>query len=235
MNKIAVVTGGAKGIGRAIVKAFERNGDRVAIIDLLDNPYFIGDIADEKTLLKFADKVIKDFGHVDYLVNNACLSKGGIDTCSYEDFNYVLRVGASAPFFLAKLFKDHFATGASIINISSTREQMSQANSESYSAAKGAIGALTRALSISLSGRVRVNAIAPGWIDTFPYDFSEADYLQHPTHSVGKPEDIAELVLFLVSDKAKFIDGETIAVDGGMSKQMIYHGDFGWSFDPKKK
>ncbi len=235
MNKIVVVTGGAKGIGRAIVKAFEKNGDKVAIIDLLDNPYFIGDIADEKTLVKFANKVIKDFGHIDVLINNACLSKGGIENCSYEDFNYVLRVGATAPFYLTQLFKDHFASGASIINLSSTREKMSQANTESYSAAKGAIGALTRALAISLSGKVRVNAIAPGWIDTFPYDFSEEDYLQHPTHSVGKPEDIAELALFLASDKARYIDGETITVDGGMSKQMIYHGDGGWTFDPSKK
>ncbi len=235
MNKIAVVTGGAKGIGRAIVQAFEQNGDKVAIIDLLDNPYFIGDLADEKTLTRFATRVIHDFGHIDYLINNACLSKGGIENCSYEDFNYVLKVGAIAPYFLAKLFKDHFAPGASIINISSTREKMSQANTESYSAAKGALGALTRALAISLAGKVRVNAIAPGWIDTFPYDFSKEDYLQHPTHTVGQPEDIANLVLFLVSDKARFIDGETMTVDGGMSKQMIYHGDGGWNFDPTKK
>lgn len=165
-NKVAVVTGGAKGIGKAIAGEFRKAGAHVCVIDLLPNAYYQGDLADQAVLEAFARKVIADYGHVDYLINNALPLMKGIDACSYEEFNYALRVGVTAPFYLTKLFAPHFAPGAAIVNISSSRDRMSQPQTESYTAAKGGISALTHALAVSLAGRVRVNAIAPGWIDT---------------------------------------------------------------------
>lgn len=233
-NKVAVVTGGAHGIGKAIAEKFIALGAKVAIIDIKDNPYFVGNLADKKVLEKFVAKVINDFGKVDFLINNAPPAMLGINDCTYEQFEKALAVGVTAPFYLAKLFKDHFAEGASIINISSSRDRQSQPNTESYTAAKGGIVALTHALAISLSGRVRVNSISPGWINTNETDFKGEDATQHPVGRVGKPSDIAEAVMFLCSDKAGFITGENICIDGGMTKQMIYHGDFGWSFKEKQ-
>lgn len=227
-DKIAVVTGGARGIGKCICEKFETSGAKVCVIDLLDNPYFVGDLADEKTLVRFAEKVIGDFGRVDYLINNACPLSKGIDECSYEEFNYALKVGVSAPFFLSKLFYAHFGEEAAIVNISSSRDRMSQPQSESYTAAKGGIHALTHSLAVSLAGKVRVNSISPGWIDTTGSTYTGPDAFQQPVGRVGKPEDIAEMVLYLCSKKAGFITGENICIDGGMTRLMIYHDDFGW-------
>lgn len=230
-SKVVVVTGGARGIGKAICEAFRSAGAHVCVIDLLPNDYFVGDLAEEADLRAFAQKVIGEHGRVDVLVNNACLSRGGLFDCSYEDFNYVLRVGVSAPFMLSKLIEPHFAPGASIINISSSRDSQSQPNTESYTATKGAIAALTHGLAVSLAGRVRVNSISPGWIDTREQEWSGPDASQHPAGRVGKPSDIANMVLFLASERAGFITGENIAIDGGMSKLMVYHNDHGWSYE----
>ena len=228
-NKVAVVTGGAKGIGRAIVQAFEKEGAAVCIIDLLPNGYYVGDLADQAVLEDFAQKVLRDYGHVDYLVNNALPLMKGLDTCSYAEFDYALRVGVAAPFYLTKLFAPHFAPGGAIVNISSSRDRMSQPQTESYTAAKGGIAALTHALAVSLAGRVRVNSISPGWIDTAYTVYEGPDAVQQPAGRVGNPMDIAHMVLYLCSDKAGFITGENICIDGGMSRQMIYHNDFGWT------
>jgi NAD(P)-dependent dehydrogenase (short-subunit alcohol dehydrogenase family) len=252
-GKTCVITGGANGIGRCLAKSFAAQGFRVAFIDkdkesgrkladrLGDKALFMhGDIAEENTLINFAQSVIQHFGPSHCLINNACLSrKGIISGCSFEDFSHVLQVGVTAPYMLAKLFRDSFALGASIINIASTRAFMSQADTESYSAAKGGISALTHALAISLSGNVRVNAISPGWIDAGAFqsthtapNHSEEDTRQHPAGRVGKPEDIAALALFLASDDAGFITGQNFIVDGGMTSQMVYHTDHGWTFQP---
>lgn len=228
-QKVAVVTGGAHGIGRCICEMFEKEGAKVCVIDLLDNPYFVGDLADRETLERFAGKVVADFGHVDYLINNAAPKMCGIENGSYEEFEYALKVGVTAPFYLAKLFASHFAQGASIVNISSSRDRMSQPQTESYTAAKGGISALTHALAVSLAGKVRVNSISPGWIDTDYTVYTGADAVQQPAGRVGNPLDIAHMVLFLCSDKAGFITGENICIDGGMTRQMIYHGDHGWT------
>ena len=228
-HKVAVVTGGAKGIGKAIAEEFRKAGAEVCVIDLLPNDYFVGDLADQTVLEDFARKVIDDYGHVDFLVNNALPLMKGIDACSYEEFNYALRVGVTAPFYLAKLFAPHFAPGGAIVNISSSRDRMSQPQTESYTAAKGGISALTHALAVTLAGKVRVNSISPGWIDTDYTVYDGPDAVQQPAGRVGNPLDIANMVLYLCSDKAGFLTGENICIDGGMTRQMIYHNDFGWT------
>ena len=228
-NKVAVITGGAQGIGKCIAEQFSAAGADVCIIDLLDNDYFVGDLADKNTLEAFAKKVVDDYGRVDYLINNAAPKSCGVTNGSYEDFEYAQRVGVTAPFYLSKLFAPYFAEGASIVNISSSRDRMSQPETESYTAAKGGISALTHALAVSLAGRVRVNSISPGWIDTAFAVYSGADAVQQPVGRVGNPLDIAGMVLYLCSDMAGFITGENICIDGGMTRQMIYHGDHGWS------
>ena len=233
-NKIAVVTGGARGIGKCIREQFEAAVATVCVIDLLPNDYFVGDLADKATLERFAAKVIADFGHVDYLINNAAPKMCGIENCSYEDFEYALKVGVTAPFYLSKLFAPHFAEGASIVNISSSRDRMSQPQTESYTAAKGGISALTHGMAVSFAGKVRVNSISPGWIDNNYSVYKGADAVQQPVGRVGNPPDIANMVLYLCSDMAGFITGENICIDGGMTRQMIYHGDHGWSLDTKK-
>ena len=227
-GKVVVVTGGAGGIGKCICKCFEKAGAHVLCFDLAPNDYFVGDLADKETLERFAKKVVAEFGHVDYLINNAAPKMCGITAGSYEDFEYALRVGTTAPFYLAKLFEPHFGKGGAIVNISSSRDRMSQPESESYAAAKGGISALTHALAVSLAGRVRVNSISPGWIDNNYTVYEGADAIQQPVGRVGNPLDIANMVLYLCSDMAGFITGENICIDGGMTRQMIYHGDFGW-------
>ena len=230
-GKVAVVTGGARGIGLCIAEEFRRAGAAVCVIDLLPNPYFVGDVAEEAALRAFAEKVLSEHGRVDFLVNNALPLMKGLDECSWEDFDYALKVGVAAPFYLSKLFAPHFAPWAAIVNISSSRAAMSQPQTESYSAAKGGISALTHALAMSLAGRVRVNSISPGWIDTAFTEYEGPDASQHPAGRVGNPRDIAHMAMFLCSEKAGFITGEDIRIDGGMTRQMIYHGDHGWKLE----
>ena len=228
-DKVAVVTGGAQGIGRCIADEFLKAGAHVCVIDRLAGNHFVGDIADRQVLERFAKEVIGNYGHIDFLVNNALPLMKGIDECSYEEFQYALSVGVTAPFYLAKLFKPYFAEGAAIVNISSSRDRMSQPQTESYTAAKGGIAALTHALAVSLAGKVRVNSISPGWIDTSGADYMGPDAIQQPVGRVGNPMVIAKMVLYLCSEKAGFITGENICIDGGMTRQMIYHDDNGWS------
>ncbi len=228
-NKVVVVTGGANGIGKCIAEEFRKNGAFVYVIDNVDGEHFVGDIADKNILEQFAESVLSRHEKIDCLINNAPPMMKGIDDCSYKEFQYALSVGVTAPFYLSKLFAPHFNKGGSIINISSSRDRMSQPQTESYTAAKGGIAALTHALAVSLSGKVRVNSISPGWIDTDYTVYEGADAVQQPAGRVGNPLDIANMVLFLCSDKAGFITGENICIDGGMTRHMIYHGDFGWS------
>ncbi len=227
-SKVAVITGGANGIGKCIAEEFQRNGAAVCVIDKAEGNHFVGDISDKAVLETLADCIIKEHGHIDYLINNALPPMKGINECSYEEFQYALSVGVTAPFYLSKLFMPYFNVGGSIINISSSRDRMSQPQTESYTAAKGGIAALTHALAVSLAGKVRVNSISPGWIDTSYTVYEGADAVQQPCGRVGNPLDIANMVMFLCSDKAGFITGENICIDGGMTKQMIYHGDHGW-------
>lgn len=254
-DKVVVVTGGALGIGRCLTQEFSKNGAKVAFVDMNrsageenldiirkmggDALFFCGDISSEEVLKEFAQQVVDRYKKVDFLINNACISKKGIlEPCGYEDFNHVLKVGVTAPYYLTYLFLPYFSSCASVVNIASTRAFMSQSNTESYSAAKGGIIALTHAMAVSLSGRVRVNSVSPGWIDTGKYhdkDYvpkhTKADLLQHPSGRIGTPMDIARAVFFLCDPENSFVNGENITVDGGMTKLMIYTGDEGWSLN----
>jgi len=231
-DKVVVITGGAAGIGKCIADEFEKQGAHVCVIDIAEGPHYVGNIADKDTLEAFAHSVIEKFGRVDVLVNNAPPSFIGIDKCTYEQFQRSLAIGVTAPFYLSKLFAPYFSEGASILNISSSRDRMSQPQSESYTAAKGGIAALTHALAVSFAGKVRVNSISPGWIDTDYTVYEGPDATQQPAGRVGNPLDIANMALFLASDKAGFITGENICIDGGQTRLMIYHGDHGWTLNP---
>ena len=230
-EKVIVITGGAAGIGKCIAEEFKKEGAHVCVIDCAEGDHYVGNLADQAVLEDFAAQVIEKYGRVDVLVNNAPPAFIGIDECSYEQFQQSLAVGVTAPFYLTKLFKPYFAPGASILNISSSRDRMSQPQSESYTAAKGGIAALTHGLAVSLAGKVRVNSISPGWIDTAYTVYEGPDAIQQPAGRVGNPLDIAHMALFLASSKAGFITGENICIDGGMTRQMIYHADWGWTLN----
>lgn len=256
-GKRVLITGGAGGIGRATALTFARCGAEVWLADI-DRAggeevaamiaaeggtahFLCGDITEETVLREIHAQVTADGQGLDYLINNACISRKGIlSGCSFEDFNYVLRLGVTAPYMLSYLFKGDFRPGAAIVNISSSRHLMSQEDTESYTAAKGGIAALTHALSVSLRGIARVNSVSPGWIETggwhhgeegFTAEYTEGDTAQHPVGRVGVPEDIVGTILFLCSSASSFITGQDIVVDGGMTKQMIYHNDLGWVYE----
>ena len=231
-DKVVIVTGGAQGIGKCIAEEFRKEGALVEVIDKQEGlDHFVGDLSNKNAIEEFTKLVIEKYGKVDFIVNNALPLMKGIDECSYEEFEYALKVGVTAPFYMVKLLKDHLAEGASIVNISSSRDRMSQPQTESYTAAKGGIAALTHALAVSLAGKARVNSISPGWIDTDYNVYEGPDAYQQPAGRVGNPLDIANMVLFLCSEKAGFITGENICIDGGMTRQMIYHGDCGWKLE----
>ena len=223
-DKVVVITGGAGGIGKCIAEEFEKAGAKVCVIDIAENPYFVGDIGDEATLRSFAEKVINEYGKVDYLINNAPPLFKGIDKCTYEEFNYALRVGVSAAFLLTKLFMSHFASGACVINISSSRDRMSQPQSESYAAAKGGISALTHALAVSLGGKVRVNSISPGWIDT---NFTVLDEETERT-VLGRLRSLKDRTAIAVTHRPAAIalcDWHLEIADGKIRSQRVAAGD----------
>ena len=228
-NKVVVITGGGYGIGFCTAEEFKKAGAHVCVIDCAEGDHFVGNIGNKDDLEAFAQAVIDRYGRVDVLVNNAPPQMHGINDCTWEQFQNALTVGVTAPFYLAKLFAPYFTQGASIINISSSRDHMSQPQTESYTAAKGGISALTHALAVSFAGRVRVNSVSPGWIDTAYTVYEGPDATQQPAGRVGNPLDIANMILFLASEKAGFITGENICIDGGQTKLMIYHGDHGWT------
>ncbi len=189
-DKVVVITGGAAGIGKCIAEEFQKNGAKVCIIDKAEGDHYVGDISRKDVLEAFAEEVIQKHGHVDILVNNALPIMRGIDACSYEEFQYALAVGVTAPFYLSKLLAPHMPVGSSIINISSSRDRMSQPQTESYTAAKGGIAALTHALAVSLAGKVRVNSISPGWIDT-AYTVYARRQLHHQYFIIQGPDEPA--------------------------------------------
>ena len=230
-HKVAIITGGARGIGKCIADEFRAAGACVYVIDKQEGDHFVGDISCKEVLEAFVSRILRDHDKVDYIINNALPPMKGIDECSFEEFQYALSVGVTAPFYLVKLLATHLSEDASIVNISSSRDRMSQPQTESYTAAKGGISALTHALAVSLAGKARVNSISPGWIDTVNSTPTRSDAEQQPAGRIGNPMDIANMVLFLCSEKAGFITGENICIDGGMTRLMIYNGDNGWKLE----
>lgn len=230
-DKVVVIIGGAHGIGKTTKEAFEAEGAIVEVIDILEGNHYVGDISKKDVLEAFAKYVIDKHGRVDILINNALPVMRGIDECSYEEFEYAMAVGVTAPFYLSKMFMEYFDGNSCIINMSSSRDRMSQPQTESYTAAKGGIAALTHAMAVSLAGLARVNSISPGWIETGDTVYEGPDATQQLVGRVGNTMDIANMILFLCSDKAGFISGENICIDGGMTKQMIYHGEHGWNYE----
>lgn len=237
-DKVVIVTGGAHGIGKCVTEQFTQEGARVIVIDIAPKPastvaeeYYQGDISKQSCIEEFCQHVVNRYGHIDCIINNALPLMRGIDECTYEEFQYALSVGVTAPFYLVKCLKDFLGKDASIVNLSSSRDRMSMPQTESYTAAKGGIAALTHALAMSLAGKARVNSISPGWIDTDYTVYQGPDATQQAVGRVGNPLDIAHMVLFLCSAKAGFITGENICIDGGMTKQMIYHNDCGWKLE----
>ncbi len=242
-----MVTGGAHGIGKGICELFLKHHYQVCFMDINhelgeafaksnEHLYFFnGDVKDKQQLKAFVEFAMEHMGSIDVLVNNACYGKQGIlSDASYEDFDEVLSVGLKAPYELSRLCKEELKKNKGhIIHIASSRAFQSEPDTECYASAKGGIVALTHALAVSLAPDIHVNAIAPGWIDVNnTLEFSKADKEAIPVGKVGNPQDIAEVVYFLVNQT--FITGETITVDGGMSKRMIYHGDWNWEYHPKE-
>ena len=247
-RKVALVTGGAQGIGKAITQRFLRDGMRVAILDadeeagyetanefraLGEVNFFRTDVADEGQVIEAVRRTVNSFGGVDVLVNNAGISRNKpVTELALAEWNHVLGINLTGAFLCAKHAVARLrARHGAIVNIASTRALMSEANTEAYSATKGGLVALTHALAVSLGPEVRVNCVSPGWIDVSAWKkssiarqatLSEADLKQHPAGRVGKPEDIAALVAWLVSDEAGFVTGANYTVDGGMTRKMIY-------------
>lgn len=252
-NKTYIITGAASGIGRCIATELYRLGANIIIFDknkekkeeltrkFTENTRFLYTVVnlENKDEIDLAVKEAQNFKkNIHGVIHNAADSKGGIESASYEDFLTVQKVNVVAPFYLTKLLLPILAKKASIIHIASTRAFMSQGDTESYTASKGALISLTHSLSVSLAGKARVNSISPGWIDTTyckgtdtSSDLTKEDHDQHPSKRVGNPFDISRAVIFLLDEDNDFLNGENIVIDGGMSKQMIYHNDYGWKFE----
>lgn len=244
MKRGIIVTGGGHGIGKQICLDCLSAGDKVCFIDIDEKNskefeskhenlfYYYGDVASEENLKNFVDFAIEKLQRIDVLVNNACRGNNGIlSNLDYNGFDYVLSVGLKAPYELSRLCKDELIKNKGrIINIASSRAFQSEPDSEAYASAKGGIVALTHALAISLGPDVLVNCIAPGWINiNEKEDYTEVDKAAIPAGKVGNPKDISSMVMYLCNND--FITGETITIDGGMNKRMIYHGDWNWQYN----
>jgi NAD(P)-dependent dehydrogenase (short-subunit alcohol dehydrogenase family) len=245
---VAIVTGAGQGIGRCIAELFASRGASVVIAehDQRRGSHALSivqtkgrailvptDVADEDSVAAMVKQAVEALGRIDFLVNNAAISAGSKPTeLSREKWDRVLAVNLTGPFMTAKHAAPHLAAQkGAIVNITSTRAFMSEPDTEAYSASKAGLVGLTHSLAVSLGPDIRANCIAPGWIDTVDYrpeprpagyELSDADHAQHPAGRVGKPEDIAEMVLYLCSPAASFITGQTFVIDGGMTKKMIY-------------
>lgn len=237
----AIVTGGARGIGRAIAQQLLKEGYSVIIFEIdrdqgmktvselssIGKVDFIDvDVGSEESVYRGFQKVHADYRLIDAVVNNAGISEGFGSPIEYLDigqWNHVLAVNLTSIALTAKHAYPLFRRGkGAMVNISSTRFLQSEKNTFAYSASKGGVVSLTHALAVSLGPSIRVNCISPGWIDTKGEPIRSQDHAQHPAGRVGIPKDIAELTSYLLSDKSGFITGQNFIVDGGMTRKMIY-------------
>jgi len=226
VEKVALVTGGAQGIGRATALLLAGRGYQVAVADLQESDFFFvrTDVSREASVRACIRAVVKRFGRLDALVNNAGLAgphDGPIEKLNLARWNRRIGVNLTGPFLMAKHAVPHLrrAKGA-IVNIASTRALQSEPDTEAYAASKGGLVALTHALALSLGPAVRVNCISPGWISHKPV--RKKDHAQHPVGRVGVGQDVAELVAYLLSDASGFVTGQNFVIDGGMTRKMIY-------------
>ena len=228
MDRVALVTGGAQGIGAGIASHLAARGWRVAVADIRGRSthFFLRcDVAREPDVKRAIGRIIKRFGRLDALVNNAGLAgphDGPVEKLELRRWKRRLAVNLTGPFLVAKHCVPHLrrARGA-IVNIASTRALQSEPDTEAYSASKGGLVALTHALANSLGPQIRVNCVSPGWI-AHRAKVGKKDHRQHPVGRVGRVEDIAALVAFLLSDASGFTTGQNFVVDGGMTRKMIY-------------
>ncbi len=244
-NKRVLVTGGAGGIGRAIVKAFCDAGCRVAFCDInaaegkataqaTGSRFYHIDVTDVAALEGAMEALLTDWHDLDIVINNVGVSRFKPFTdCELSDFEAVLRTNLYPVFVTSRklaLWRSRAAeAGAApaygrIINIASTRATMSEAGTEAYSASKGAIVALTHSLMMSLAPYgVTVNCLSPGWIECHnEAALRPEDHTFHPSLRVGKPQDIARMAIFLAHPDNDFVNGENIVIDGGVTRKMIY-------------
>lgn len=249
-GKVVIVTGGAQGIGMAVTQIFAHAGAHVAVADSdpeaaieiqqairaerLSITAHVCDVASDEDIRTVVGEVVSKHKRIDGLINVAGIGWiGNFFERSLSDWDRVINVNLRGPYLFAKHAAPHMTRGGAIVNIASTRALMSEPNTEPYSASKAGLIGLTHALAITLGERgIRVNAISPGWIDVSawkktslrkPAKLSDRDHAQHPAGRVGKPEDIAELCLFLAdSDRSGFITGQNFVADGGMTRKMIY-------------
>lgn len=238
-NKVFFVTGGGHGIGRAIVQRLVEDGARVCVIDVDrkggadvvreygERVRFIpGDIAREATVRSAIATCVKWGGRLDGVINNAAIADpdvGPIEELSLATWQRFVGVNLTGTFLVSKHAVPHLRRArGSIINLGSTRALQSEPNTEPYAACKGGVVALTHALAISLGPDVRVNCVSPGWIATGAPKLSKQDHAQHPVGRVGRPEDVAGLCAWLLSEEAAFMTGQNLVLDGGMTRKMIY-------------
>ena len=245
--KNIIVTGGAQGIGKIISKQLLEKGFCVSVFDIDEEAiqefrneasseniaFFKTDVSDEENVQKSISESFIKFGNISGLINNAAIQiDKPVTELTLEEWNRVIGTNLTGAFLCAKHAAPFLKkSNGSIVNISSTRAFQSEPNTEAYSASKGGILAFTHALAMSLSLEIRVNCISPGWIDVSgikkkskanQIELSEVDHLQHPVGRVGKPADIANMVLFLLNPENDFITGQNFIIDGGMTKKMIY-------------
>ncbi|GGI94505.1 SDR family oxidoreductase [Halopseudomonas pertucinogena] len=245
-QRVALITGAARGIGKGVAASLLRAGWTVVLTDIdeLEGQeaaqelarlgtveFLVMDVADEASVQAAVEQLEGDFGRLDGLVNNAGLADpdtGPLEQLSLERWNRLLAVNLTGAFLVSRQCLPLLREGGAIVNIASTRSLQSEVNTEAYAASKGGLVALTHAMAVSLGPNIRVNAVSPGWIDTRPDAVQDSDPLrqvdheQHAVGRVGQPEDIGELVAFLLSPAAGFITGQNMVADGGMSRQMIY-------------
>ncbi|MBU8540680.1 SDR family oxidoreductase [Falsiroseomonas tokyonensis] len=230
-KKVALVTGAARGIGRAVAARLARDGWRVVAADReppaepLDGVRFTqADVAEEAAVAALVQEIRAQEGRLDGLVSNAgFMIRKPISRLTLAEWNAVLATNLTATFLLLRAAEDLLRAGrGAVVTMASTRAHQSEPETESYAASKGGLLALTHALAISLGPDVRVNCVSPGWIDTGSEALRPEDHAQHPAGRVGKVEDVAALVAWLLGPEAGFVTGAEFVTDGGMTRKMIY-------------
>ena len=237
-TRAALVTGAARGIGHAVAARLVADGWAVvlndtdaaageaAARDLGDEraAFWASDVGDEAAVEDLVAFAVERFGRLDAVVSNAgVMVRKPVTELTLDEWRHVIDTNLTGTFLLAKHAAPHLrAARGSIVAVASTRALMSEPDTEAYAASKGGLVALTHALAVSLGPEVRANCVSPGWIDTKGEALRPLDHAQHPAGRVGTPQDVAELVAYLVGERSGFVTGANLVVDGGMTRKMIY-------------